>query len=294
MTKTKILFWGDQVTPTGFSRVLHSIIKYLDRDEYDINAIGINYYGDPHPYDYKIYPAVGGNDIYGINRIGELMTTIKPDIMFLFNDVWVIDKVLKEIKRVKTVAKLDKLPKIVVYFPVDAEDHDPDWYTNFDIVTRAFVYTEFGLAVASKAAPHIEFSIMPHGVDSSAFFKIDQDKTLLKKAFYPQGNPSFYEDSFIVLSANRNQPRKRLDITLEAFSMFASDKPDNVKLYMHCGVVDSHIDVAKLAVRYGIEKRLILTNLNNGVQQVPIHKLNMIYNVTDVGINTGVGEGLAI
>jgi glycosyltransferase involved in cell wall biosynthesis len=78
---------------------------------------------------------------------------------------------------------------------------------------------------------------------------------------------------------------------MQGFALFAKDKPDNVKLYMHCGVVDSHINTLKLAQRYGIGSRLIVTNKAKGVQTVPDASLNLIYNGTDVGINTSLGEG---
>jgi glycosyltransferase involved in cell wall biosynthesis len=60
---------------------------------------------------------------------------------------------------------------------------------------------------------------------------------------------------------------------------------------MHCGVRDAHIDVAKMARRYKIDDKLILTNLNPGVQTVPDVVLNDIYNAADVGLNSGMGEG---
>lgn len=60
---------------------------------------------------------------------------------------------------------------------------------------------------------------------------------------------------------------------------------------MHCGVRDASIDVIKEAKRYDIEKRLIFTSVNPGIQRVTKEKLNLIYNACDVGINTSLGEG---
>jgi glycosyltransferase involved in cell wall biosynthesis len=77
---------------------------------------------------------------------------------------------------------------------------------------------------------------------------------------------------------------------MEGFKIFAEGKND-VLLHMHCGVRDSHIDVPKLAIRLGIDNKIILSNLNSGVQQVPESVLNDIYNASDVGLNTSLGEG---
>jgi glycosyltransferase involved in cell wall biosynthesis len=61
---------------------------------------------------------------------------------------------------------------------------------------------------------------------------------------------------------------------------------------MHCGVKDAnHIEVIKYAERLGIRPRLLITNLQTGAQNVSKNLLNVIYNSTDVGINSGVAEG---
>ena len=285
-----MLVWGDAVTPTGFSRVLHSILGNLPLEDYDIAWLGVNYFGDPHEYrQYRIYPASNQNrgDLYGFSRIKDIISIENPDVIFMLNDAWVLNKCLVALKE---VYKDKDLPKIVTYIPVDASDHDPDWYKNFDIVTKIVAYTKFGKYVMHNAIPNRDIDIIFHGVDNSIFYKIDDTKENIKKQLYPD-REDYWKDSFIVLNASRNQPRKRLDITLQAFSMFAKDKPANVKLYMHCGVLDSHIHVTKLAARYGIDNRLLLTNTKNGVQSVPESALNLIYNSTDVGLNTSIGEG---
>lgn len=290
MGKIKLLVWGDAVVPTGFSRVLHSILGNLPIEDYDISWIGVNYFGDPHPFhQFKIYPAGTGMgaDPYGFSRAKKIMDLEKPDIVFLLNDAWVITKCLETIE---ASYKEKELPKIVTYIPVDAVNHDSDWYSNFDIVDKVVAYTEFGKYVIGQALHNKEIDIIPHGVDTNLFYKVDMDKEEIKKKLYP-AREDYWKDSFIVLNASRNQPRKRLDLTMQGFALFSKDKPANVKLYMHCGVVDSHINVIKLAVRYGIDNRLIVTNHNPGVQTIPDANLNLIYNGTDVGINTSIGEG---
>lgn len=279
--KHKVLIWSDLVTKTGFERVSHSIFENLT-EQLDLVGLGINYRGDPNQYPFPVFPASLGGDIYGISRVKEFVND-NIDTIFILNDVWVIDKFLEEIKKAWGTKPL---PQIVVYFPVDAEEHDPQWYKNFDIVSKPVTYTEWGKNVVLKAEPLLQdrLRIIPHGTDTKTFYKINKAEaraTLFKGAM---------KDDFIVLNANRNQPRKKLDTTLEAFSIFAKGK-DDVKLYMHCGIVDMHIDLAKLAIRYGIDNKLVLTNLQRGPQQVSEKHLNLIYNVCDVGINTGLGEG---
>ena len=284
MEKKKVLWVSDLVTPTGFARVSHSIIGQLI-DKYDIVGLGVNYRGDPHSYGFPIYPAAAGGRIFGEDRLVSILNGAKFDILYILNDAWVINNYLVAIKKqVKT-----KLPKIVVYFPVDSTNHDKEWYENFDIVTQAVTYTEFGRNVVNddSCAPDLNLQVIPHGVNNEIFYKKFTNRKDAKKNLVGKGKS---EDSFIFLSANRNQPRKKLDVTMEGFKIFAENK-DNVLLHMHCGVRDASMDIAKLAIRLGIDNKLILTTLNPGVQTISDSALNDIYNASDVGLNTSLGEG---
>lgn len=287
MTKARVLWISDGVVPTGFSRVAHSILKYLDKDKYEIHFLAVNYFGDPHPYtDLKIYPAYLKGDIYGMNRLQDF-AQLNFDIIFILNDAWIQDVYLDMIKK---TWKDKKLPKIITYTPVDATGHDLGWYKHFDVVTIPVVYTEFGKNEINGLRPDLKLRIIPHGIDHSVFYKIDKSKQEIKKELLPD-KPDLYEDSFIVLNASRNQPRKRIDVSLKGFALFSQDKPLNVKFYYHGGVVDSFADITKLAIRYGIDNRMIVTNFNTGPQKVSNEKLNLIYNAADVGLNTSLGEG---
>ena len=278
----RILWIGDGVAKTGFSTVNMNIIKNL-LDTYEVHHLAINYYGDPHEYTWKIYPAGIRGDLWGFNRIKEFSET-NADCIFILNDIWVIAKYLELIK-----SNFKKVPPIVVYFPVDSEGFDKDWFANFDIVSRLVVYTNFGYRQVRKAYAGIEPDVIPHGVDLNTFFKINAPKSEIKAKMFP--NKDDFLDSFIILNANRNQPRKRIDITVKGFQLFARNKPENVKLYLHMGLKDMGWDLVKLTERLKIHDRLIITSRTPMIQQVPEDKLNLIYNACDVGLNTSIGEG---
>lgn len=284
----KILWVSDLVTPTGFSNVSHPIIKNLEG--YDITGVGVNYYGDPHDYKFPIFPAHLGKSVYGEARVCDLLNGLDFDILYILNDAWVIDTYLRAIKQRVTEKKL---PKIVVYFPVDSTFHNPHWYENFDIVDRAVTYTQFGRWVVRDANPTLNVDIIPHGVDTDVFYRLNEDRRKSKESFFAPylEKMGSIDDLFVVINANRNQPRKRLDITMEGFAMFARNKPSGVRLYMHCGLIDASVNIDTLAIRYGIDNRLIVSSTKRGVQVIPASRLNEIYNACDVGINTSMGEG---
>jgi glycosyltransferase involved in cell wall biosynthesis len=103
------------------------------------------------------------------------------------------------------------------------------------------------------------------------------------------GRPEVW-DGFLVLNANRNVWRKRVDLTLEAFADFARGKSD-VWLYLHMGMNDRGVDLPALAARLGIADRLLFTTGSPERPEVTDEHLNLIYNACDVGVNTATAEG---
>jgi len=161
------------------------------------------------------------------------------------------------------------------------DPHINDW-------DALIAFTEFGAREFVKAGINKPIAVIPHGLDSDVFYPMDQgearDKLGLKK------------DIFIVLNGNRNQFRKRMDITIAAFAKFAVGRPD-AQLYMHMGLKDQGWDLMPLFAREmgknGLDPngRIIMTSNSHNPPNVPVEMLNWIYNCADVGVNTTKGGG---
>jgi glycosyltransferase involved in cell wall biosynthesis len=283
----KILWYGDACCNTGFGRVTHSVLEHLSKD-HEIHVIGINYSGDPHDYPYAIYPAANVNcqDRFGLPRIPEIIDKVKPDIFICLNDIWVANQVWEQAQFMRDKYKF----KFIVYFPIDSQAYMPDMLSNIPHWDMAITFT---VGSAHRILAHnigaSRLGVLPHGVDTGRFYPMEKSEA--RKAL---GLP---EDKFIVLNANRNQPRKRIDLTIQAFAKFAVDKPDTM-LYLHMGAKDLGWDVIPLfkkeMQKQGLEdyKRLVLTSHTINYIQAPSDEvLNRIYNACDVGINTADGEG---
>lgn len=296
-----ILVVGDAAAPTGFARVLHSILDRV-KHKYEIHHLGVNYAGDPHDADWKVYVARLGGDVYGINRLQQLIEGVKPKLVFMVNDVWILSGYVPILKKYK-----DNL-KTVMYFPVDGEPLDSDFVKHLDGVDQLVAYNQFGKRVMQQAIDEVrrespdfkasEIEVIPHGVDTQLFYPyskkpatggINPGGLRAKKMLLP--NKKDFLESFIVLNANRNQPRKRIEITMQGFALFAENKPDTVKLYLHMGAEDMGWNLMSLARRYDIEGRLIISNTSKETPKDSVKRLNMIYNACEVGINTSLGEG---
>jgi glycosyltransferase involved in cell wall biosynthesis len=286
--KKKVMFWGDSPTlGTGFGNVIKFIVKYLPKHKYDITIMGLHYDGIPHDLDCIIYATPGAAEIHHKDLAYSYIKKEQPDIIFLLHDIFVIDNILKFFKEYKVLKK----SKVIAYTPVDAEDHDPDWYKNVRHLDKLVVYNTFGQDVVKVACPHVKTEIIEHGVDSKVFHKLPKTKSELRERLF--GNAKELDKGFIFLNAGRNQPRKLVDISMRAFAEFAKGKKD-VYLYMHCGYVDGHIDVIRLAKALGIHDKLLMSTNTPGLPNVSIEHLNHIYNFCDVGLNSGLGEGFGM
>lgn len=283
----KILWYGDILSNTGFARVTHSILEHL-ANTHEVVAFGINYNGDPHELPFKVYPAgtVNPSDRFGIGRLPQIVEKEKPDFIICLNDIWVVNQVWERVHLLKDSIKF----KFIAYFPVDSAyymssmlSYISDW--DFAIT---FSVEQAHRLLAQGVQPKL-LGVVPHGLDQGKFFPIPQVEA--RRAL------RLPEDKFIVLNANRNQPRKQIDLTIKAFAEFAADKPD-ASLYLHMSEKDLGWDVRAIfdteMRRKGASSdgRLIMTTANIDYINAPSDELlNTIYNACDVGINTANGEG---
>jgi D-inositol-3-phosphate glycosyltransferase len=283
----KVLWYGDACSNTGFARVTHSVLNSL-KESHEIVVMGINYTGDPHNLPYKVYPAcpAGSNDRFGIGRLPEILNKEKPDVVICLNDIWIVNQFWERCQFLKDSLKF----KFIAYFPVDSESYYPDMLRHikhWDLGITFTVPSAERLMKYGADAPRL--AVLPHGVDVGRFYPMDT-----AEARERLGLPL---DKFIVFNGNRNQPRKRIDLTIKTFAEFAVDKPDAM-LYLHMGTKDLGWDVLPLfkheMSRRNLDdtNRLILTANNiNYIDAPPDELLNTIYNACDVGINTSDGEG---
>jgi glycosyltransferase involved in cell wall biosynthesis len=208
----------------------------------------------------------------------------------------VLGRYLAPLAEIRKYSETDPF-QVVAYSPVDAGPLDLSLIEPLHRLDALVLYTEYGrgqieeaFAPLRRSTPDLPFPrvlVIPHGVDTKLFHPRDKDQA--REQLFP--GPNHFRGDFIVLNANRNQPRKRIDLTIQGFALFARDKPPGVRLYLHMGVEDCGWNVITLARRHGIEDRLILTAAEPYLPAVADEVLNTIFNACDIGINTSIGEG---
>ncbi|MEY2551958.1 MAG: D-inositol-3-phosphate glycosyltransferase [Verrucomicrobiota bacterium] len=289
--RPKILIIGDAVAPTGFARVIRSIFEPLQND-YELHQLATRFDGGTHDYPWPLYPAAEGKSRYGFDQVAPLVDRIQPAIVFLLYDI------VFQVQYLEYLRKAQWRSQIVFYSPVESGPIAPEIMQRLGGVDRYVGFTEYGRQEIESALrpvrendaafPFPDVEVIPHGVATEKFFPLP-DKSEARRRMKLDG--SEHRDAFIVLNANRNMPRKRIDLTIHGFALFAKDKPANVKLYLHMATEDTGWNVLILAKRYGIFDRLIMTQADNSRPTFSDEELNFLYNACDVGINTTTGEG---
>lgn len=283
----KILYAGDAAVQTGFGRVAEYLLPALAKD-HEVHVLAVNHHGDPTPMQSicAMYPAMAyGSDPFGSHRIGELVQKIKPDLVFIVNDIWVAINLVDKIETFKESIGF----KTFVYTPIDSYGLFPELLPAISKWDFLATYTEFGKREIEAMGYEKPVAVVGHGTDFSKFFSLDKKEC--------RKDLGIDQDAFIVFNGNRNQPRKRIDLTIKGFIKFAKDKPD-ARLWLNMGQKDMGWEIVPLFKRvardegYDATSKLILTSPHFSTHNcLPIEQLNKVYNACDIGVNTCIGEG---
>jgi len=288
----KIIFYGDSPTcATGFGQVSRNILPYLQASgRYQVDILGINYWGDPHNYPFPIWPmAVNGQkDPYGRQRLQQhlLDPNLQYDYLFFLQDTFILEFLPNLLTTLKNAGKEFKS---VFYFPIDGVPKQT-WIEAAAAVDYPITYSQFAYDESVKLVPSLEdrLRIIPHGFNPKVFFPAPEEDV---KSFRQQYFGAL-ADKFIVTNVNRNQQRKDIPATIRAFMAFKEKRPDSV-LYLHMMAKDQGWNLPEVLSGFGLDmsKDVILPQKFTASTGFPLEILNLIYNASDAIVSTTVGEG---
>jgi glycosyltransferase involved in cell wall biosynthesis len=275
-TQPRLLWIGDALVPTGFATVTHAVLNHLQHD-WEIVVSGVNYDGGDHELPYRVMPARQGGDMWGMNRFHDLCTEFDPAAVVINNDWW-------------NVAQFAKIAPagvpVIGYMPVDGGNLDPAAMEELNKLHAAVWYTGFGHREACAAGFTGQRQIIPHGIDTEMFRPSDRHAA---RQILDLEVPS---NAFLVGNINRNQPRKRLDLTIQIFAAWIKQhRIPNAHLLLHCAQKDIGWDLRRVAAYYGVADRLILTGAEDMRDLQEAGRMKHIYNSLDVQMTTTLGEG---
>ena len=218
-------------------------------------------------------------DLYGREQLPALLAEHQPDVVLLHHDVDFFP-VHEAALRGRTT---------VLYCPIEWEATRAEALRALGWADVLVSYTDFGRRVivdAFEGASMPAVETIGHGISPERFPSVTRAQA--RRELFA-GRPEL-QDAFIVLNANRNSPRKRIDLTMEAFAGFARDKP-HAYLYLHMAPGGGTY-VPALAESLRIADRILMTPGDDfWGPDVPDATLAAIYAACDAGINTSNGEG---
>jgi len=277
--KKKLLWHGDAACASGFSRCTHGALDVL-RHSYDVSVIGINHTGDPHPYPYDIYPAARAyrnDDMFGVSRLAELTPLLKPDAIVLLNDPWNIPAYLPHAGDVPVAA----------WVAVDGKNCRGEGMNGLAL---AVFWTQFALDEARAGGYTGPAAIVPLGVDIDTYRPLDRAFARSERGI---GLPEHMRDWFVVGAVGRNQPRKRLDLTIDYFADWVRTRGiDDACLFLHVAPTGERgYDLDQLVKYYGLTGRVVKVaprNLGVGLSE---SSMAWVYACFDAQLTTTQGEG---
>lgn len=269
----------------GFGRVLGELHTAF-ADDFDITHLDL-----AAPFVAQTHAPSSQPRRMDATDVARIMSESSHDVALIFADIDTVCEL--------TCAMRLSGTRVVAYMAIDSPVMPSPALAGLATLDVLAVYTTFArdslldaLAQLSLPAPRVE--VLPHGCDIGMFFPLDahapRARTMARDALF--GADHAMGDTFIVLNANRNQPRKRVDLTLQAFRRFLDIVPDaDAKLYLHMGLRDRGSLILPLAGSLGIDDRLLLTGTTLDHPSSTDTHLNLLYNACDVGLNTADAEG---
>ena len=284
---------------TGYSKVSYGILKELSKSP-NLELFHYGFQRHPQvPSDFRPYPSnvevIDATALeqplqqgFGYQGLLETIRKKNPHIVMIYNDMAVVTRFLEEIRKVATPRSF----KVWIYCD---QVYENQHQAMIDILNRdsdrVFTFTTFWKKHLKEQGVTRPISVLGHGFDSKLFFTVPRD--LARKSL------KLPENAFVIMSLNRNQPRKRYDIMIMAFVELLQKNPEK-QLILLC-ICDKgerggwwlfEVFVRELKkIGLPIEQygnRLMVSSQDMVFKDEDV---NVLYNVADLGISTADGEG---
>jgi glycosyltransferase involved in cell wall biosynthesis len=284
---------------TGYSKVSEGILQQLSRLPW-IELVHFGFQRHPQtPPQFRPYPAsvevVDAAALenppqqgFGYQALVETIRKKNPHVVMIYNDMAVVTRFLEEIRK----SGIQRTFKVWIYCD---QVYDCQHQGMIDLLNRdadrIFAFTSYWKKQLKDQGITRPLSILGHGFDPKTFFTVPRD--MARKSL------KLPEDAFVIMSLNRNQPRKRQDIMIIAFVELVVKYPTKpIVLLCICDKGEKggwwlfELFVRELKKRsVPIEQfgnRLMISSQDMVFKDEDI---NVLYNIADVGISTAEGEG---
>jgi D-inositol-3-phosphate glycosyltransferase len=301
----RILFFATYPTqPTGYARIGNILTNYLANAGHEVHYVGISHYPqqaverDIHPFIHLIDALAerkeGSTELYGVDIMCDKINQIKPDIVFIYNDMLVINRIINDF----ITTNINRTFKLCIYLDLVYDYQRLLYLKNIAVwADLLFVFSDcWKKNMMEVGFPAEKIAVLPHGFDADLFRPMNTVNAKLLMGFAA--------DDFVILNTNRNAYRKAHDITIEAFVKFLKKRDYHPRIKLFLNLVQESLqgytilDLIKIVcLKNAVDYEKVVTN---HIFIRPSHlflgdeRLNTLYNACDVGINTCLGEGFGL
>jgi glycosyltransferase involved in cell wall biosynthesis len=292
---------------TGYSKVSYALLKQLATLTPKVKTFHFGFQRHPAHVGLRKYPAgIASYDAqanedpkeqgFGFNKIAEYLDMVNPDVVMIYNDPMTVCQFIESMKYSPGTSPyrlwvyLDQVYEGIAPVLVDTIRKNAE---------RVYCFSERWKRAFLEYGPAPDVRILEHAVDTTMFTKMPSDARLAVRKTL-----NIPEDAVLLLNANRNSQRKRLDLTIQGFVRALAKNPKlhlmvatnlNPQTGAYYDVHRIYLEELKLA---GLEPMPALRNLilvdTGGQNLLDDEGINQLYNVSDIGINTSDGEGYGL
>jgi glycosyltransferase involved in cell wall biosynthesis len=285
----------------GYSKIAYELCRRLgEREDVDLHWFGFqNIDPDsriirPLPDRVKMYNAMAHEkpvkDGFGFDLIEAYARDVKPDLVIVYNDAVVCTKIMTKLDNIKGG---DRGFKLMIYQDMVYEHMKRVFIDALNQrADRVLAFTPYWQGVLQKAGVTKPMSFLRHGFNRMINFPVPSH---LARRYY-----RISDDDFVILNLNRNQPRKRWDVVMKAFSEFVSrHRGEAFKLLIGTAVnaswnlieiYERELGKRDIPLAEGMRHLIVIDT----PQKLSDEDINILMNCADIGINAADGEGFGL
>jgi glycosyltransferase involved in cell wall biosynthesis len=217
-------------------------------------------------------------------QLAIVLNDFVPDVFLCIGDLWdflVVKDVLSQFKDKHEL-------KTILWVTVDGEYLWDSWGDTVRAFDSVISFSDYGAKELKKLSKGTHVDVVYPGIDETIFNAFPRDHE------WGTDNIIDVKNTFTVLSVAQNTSRKNLPATIDAFGEFCKNKKD-VLLFMVTDPRDSlGYDLWTIVKKAGIGNRCVIAKDAGARGAIDDMKMNLLYNMSTVLLNTAIGEGFGL
>jgi glycosyltransferase involved in cell wall biosynthesis len=298
----------DQIT--GYSKVSYNLVNQLATLSPKVKTFHFGFQRHitrsnlrKYPAGITSYDAAANEDPkeegFGYNKLAEYIETVQPDVVMIYNDPYTITKFIEAMKheRGKSDYKLwlylDQVYTGIAAPLIEIVQKHAD---------RIYCFTDIWKTKFLEYGPFSDVRILEHAVDPTTYTSMSEEG----RKPIRQTNLSLPADAVVMLNANRNSQRKRIDLTVSGFVGLLKKQPTKpyyliiaTNLQPQTG---AHYDIQRIYLEELKDNGMDFQHFGRRILMIDTsppnvwsdEAINQLYNAADIGINTSDGEGFGL